>query len=159
MGVSEFLCVRRGDRLFHGAGARCFIKREASGAVGKSVHLLRLRDGFGESIFVTYGELVQGRFPVVGGTAPVRGDFSQGQPDQLGRHLVAGEMATRLDDLTQSRFDALNRVGGVNHAPRRRKSPLLIRLALAFAWRQAQRHRQHKRSSVWSMSSRSASAD
>ena len=61
--------------------------------------------------------MVHGRFPVVGGTAPVRGDISQSQPDQLGRRLVAREMATRLDDLTQSRIHARNRVGGVNHAP------------------------------------------
>ncbi|MBB4842428.1 transposase [Paucibacter oligotrophus] len=54
---------------------------------------------FRESVFVEDCELVHRRFPVMPWASPVLGDVSQGQPDQLGGRIVAGEVSARLDDL------------------------------------------------------------
>lgn len=44
------------------------------------------------------------------------GGKAESQPDQLGRGFVAGEMATRLDNLAHLRVDALDGVGRVDHS-------------------------------------------
>ncbi len=59
--------------------------------------------------------MVHRLLPVFGRAAPVGRDVSQGQPDQLGSRIVAGEVPACPDDLAQSRVDALNRVGRVDH--------------------------------------------
>jgi len=51
------------------------------------------------------GELIHRLLPILGGTSPIGGDVAQGQPDQLGGGLVAGEMPARLDDLAQPGID------------------------------------------------------
>ena len=43
-------------------------------------------------IFVEDRELIHRGFLVVGGSPPVLGDVAQGQPDQLGGCIVAGEV-------------------------------------------------------------------
>ena len=64
--------------------------------MGKSVIILPAC-GF-KAFGVEDGELVHRLLPVLGGPSLVRGDVAQGQPDQLGRGIVAGEMASRFDD-------------------------------------------------------------
>ena len=51
-----------------------------------------------EPVLVQYCELVHRRFPIVGCSPPVLGDVAQGQPDQLGGRIVAGEVSSGLDD-------------------------------------------------------------
>ena len=53
---------------------------------------------------------------MVGCSPPVLGDVAQGQPDQLGGRIVAGEVSSGLDDLAQPRIHAFNRIGRVDHA-------------------------------------------
>ncbi len=59
--------------------------------------------------------------PLLGCSAPVGRDVAQRQPDQLGGRIVAGEMPARLDDLAQLAMQALDGVGGVDHAAHRRR--------------------------------------
>src|SRR5680860_275831 len=47
-------------------------------------------------------------------------DVHDGQPEQLDRRRVVGEMATILDDLAQLIVERLNAVGRVNDLPQRR---------------------------------------
>ena len=72
-------------------------------------------DRLRETIIVEYREMVHRLLPVLGRSAPVGGDVSQRQPDQLGGRIVAGEVSPRLDDLAKPRIDALDRVGRVDH--------------------------------------------
>lgn len=57
----------------------------------------------------------------MGSPLPICRDVPQGQPDQLGGRIVAGEVASRLDDFSQVIVDALDRIGGVDHAAHRRR--------------------------------------
>ena len=54
-----------------------------------------------EPLVIEYRELVHRLAPLLGRAAPVSRDVAQGQPDQLGGGIVAGEVAARLDDLAQ----------------------------------------------------------
>ena len=89
------------------------VRPEASGAVGKSV--LILRDSLCKAILVKDCELIHGCLPIVCGASPVGGDVAQREPDQLGGRVVAGEVPPCLDDFAQPRIDALDSVGRVNH--------------------------------------------
>lgn len=60
------------------------------------------------------GELVQRLFPCPGLHGPLFGSIPQGQIEQLGRCLVAREMAPVFDDLPQTHVQALDGVGGVD---------------------------------------------
>jgi len=95
--ASIFVCEARCDFSTAADGA-C---DELTDAVGKS--RLILRDGLGEAIFIEDGKLIHGRLPVVRAASPVCNDVAQGQPDQLGDRLIAGEVAAvrgRLSCLT-----------------------------------------------------------
>lgn len=76
--------------------------------------------GLREAFFVEYPELIHRLLPIVLSTHPVGRDVAQSQPDQLGGYLVAWEVPVRLDDLSQLRVDAFQRIRGVDHAPYRR---------------------------------------
>lgn len=50
-----------------------------------------------------------------GGPAP-SGDVAQDEPDQLGRHVITGEVAAGFDDLAQPHMHALDGIDGVDDA-------------------------------------------
>ena len=81
---------------------------------------LRLSEASHESIREGDGELGHRLRPVPGTATPVCGDVLQRHPDQLGCGLIAREVSSGLDDLAQPRIDALDRIGGVDHATYRR---------------------------------------
>lgn len=51
----------------------------------------------------------------IGGSYFVGEDVAQGQPQELGGRLVAGEVPAGLDDLAQLHVQTLDGVGGVDH--------------------------------------------
>ena len=60
-------------------------------------------DRLRETIIVEYREMVHRLLPVLGRSAPIGRDVAQRQPNQPGGRIVTGEVATRLDDLSQPR--------------------------------------------------------
>ena len=87
--------------------------------MGKLVVILTA--GCFKAFGVEDGELIHGLFPVLGCPSPICGDIAQGQPDQLGRGIVAREMPACLDDLAQPGVDALDGIGRVDHPAYRRR--------------------------------------
>ena len=53
-----------------------------------------------EAILIQDRRLVHREVPVVGGLPPAGGNVAPGEPDQLGRRLVLGEVPASLDDLS-----------------------------------------------------------
>lgn len=80
-----------------------------SSCPGSSAGLRRQR----EALIIEDSELVHRLSPLLGRPSPVGRDVAQGQPQQLGRCIIAGEVATGLDDLAQLAVQALDGVGGV----------------------------------------------
>lgn len=60
------------------------------------------------------GELRHRRLPFPGAHLPLLRDVSQGEIDQLGGRLVAGEVPARFDDFSQLHVQRLDGVGGVD---------------------------------------------
>lgn len=74
-----------------------------------------------ESVTVGDGEWIHRLGPPLGRSAKVGGGVLQRQPDQRRRRSIVREVAGRLDDLEQSRIDALDRVGCLDYMPHARR--------------------------------------
>ena len=60
----------------------------------------------GEALVIEYRELVHRLAPLLGCAAPVGRDVAQGQPDQLGGGIVAGEVPPGADGRLSFEFNA-----------------------------------------------------
>ena len=72
-----------------------------------------------ESIRVKDSELVHSLLPIVSGTTPPGRNVAQGKPDKFRGGIIARQAASRLDDLSQLRVDALNFIRCVNDLAQR----------------------------------------
>src|SRR5690606_32244156 len=72
-----------------------------------------------ESIAVGNRELVHCLSPLPYAAPALAHDVAQGQPDQLGSRVIAGEVPPGLDDLAQLAVQTLDGIGGVDQPAHR----------------------------------------